>query len=220
MNRRISQGQAIRSVFGRARVTHLMAAASSWLLLAGVEGVGGSAQAVEVEVAAGGVVAGDRPEGDGLVDRGGGQPVPVGGVDPGVEGVVGGPPGDHDRLQHPVGVVAVVIGGRWGLGGLGGVLARGAVQHQLEEDAVLLADGPVGLDPGTEPFAFGTWDAHGPQAHDHGRFLRPSPSPVPAWTGGACARSWWSWWSWLGSVGSAGSAGSSTRRNHAHKARS
>src|SRR6266536_1989244 len=65
MNRRISHGQAIRSVLGRARVTQFMAAPCSWLLLAGVDnGAAGrdGTQRVEVEVAAGGVVAGDRPE--------------------------------------------------------------------------------------------------------------------------------------------------------------
>ena len=67
MNRRISQGQAIRSVLGRARVTHFM------VFLLGWKGVGLGGESGQVEVAAGDLVAGDRPVVDGLVDVGGGE---------------------------------------------------------------------------------------------------------------------------------------------------
>src|SRR6266704_2007718 len=123
MNFAISQGQAMRSVLGRARVIHFMTAPVRVRWLRGWV-VGG--QAGQVEVAAGHLVAGDRPVADGLVDLARGERVAVWGGDPRVEDVVAGPHGDHHRFAGAVGGFADEFG----------------------EDAVLLADLAAGGDPG------------------------------------------------------------------------
>src|SRR5260370_19840874 len=94
MNLVISQGQAIRSVFGRARVTHFMVSPS--VRTGPVRG-----QALVVEVAAGDVVAGDRLVADGLVDVGGGEPVPVGVATPAANTTCVGPTGQDTGSSPP-----------------------------------------------------------------------------------------------------------------------
>jgi hypothetical protein len=75
------------------------------------------------------VGAGDRPVGDCLVDLAAGQGIAVRGGDPRVEYIVAGPDGDD------------------------GVIARaGGLADELGEDAVLLAAGAPGVDPGQVPF--------------------------------------------------------------------
>src|SRR5215472_12560687 len=123
MNLAISQGQAIRSVLGRARVIHFMTAPPA-LALAGGWVAGG--EAGQVEVAAGHLVAGDRPVGDGLVNLAGGERVAVRGGDPRVEDLMAWP----DRDYH-------------GLAAGGGGFA-----DELGHDAVLLADRAAIGDPG------------------------------------------------------------------------
>src|SRR5438094_838516 len=83
-------------------------------------------EAGNVEIAAGHLVTGDRPVADGLVHLAGGKRVAVRGGDPGVENLVAGPDSDDD------GVAA------WG----------GGFADELGEDAVMLADGATGVDPG------------------------------------------------------------------------
>jgi hypothetical protein len=103
-------------------------------------------EAGQVEVAAGHLVTGDRPVGDGLVDLAGGECVAVRGGDPGVEDLMTGPDGDD----------------------LGFTAWSGGFADQLGEDAMLLADGTASSDPGQIPILPFGLDGDGAQADDHG----------------------------------------------------
>src|SRR5262245_11000229 len=155
MNRRISQGQAIRSVFGRARVIQFMTSsgmAGRW------RGRVAGGEPGQVQVAAGHLVAGDRPVGDRPVYLAVSQRVAVRGGDPRVEHRVTGPHGD----DH-------------------GVTARGGgFADKVGEDAVLRADRAAIGDPGQIPVPPLGRDGDGAQADNHGDSPGEAMTEVPA----------------------------------------
>src|SRR5215472_2285990 len=144
MNRRISHGQAIRSVLGRARVIHFITGSSG--LVGRWRGGIVDGESGQVEVATGHLVAGDRPVRDRLVDLAGGERVAVRGGDPRVENLMAGPYRDDD-----------------------GVAARaGRFADELGQDAMLLADRTARVDPGQVPVPPLRRNDDGAQADDHG----------------------------------------------------
>ena len=100
--------------------------------------------------------------------------VAVGSIDPGIEGVVRWPSGDHDDLL-PIRRLLI----RW-LQRLRRILPCRAFEDELEEDAVVLAHLPVLLDPGEESLALLRWHMGRAPADDH-RFPPPvTTAPAPA----------------------------------------